>query len=87
MKGKIVLIVLLVLLLIGVVGTVTAGATQKPTPPQIQAWGIPNPSGYQPDCGTEPANSVSCGVMCYYITEDAVENEHELSCLAVWFTE
>ncbi len=87
MKNKLWLIVLLVFLTIGIVGTVTASAAQKPTPPTIQTWGIPNPVGYTHDCGPEPANAVSCGAICYYIAEDSTTNQHELSCIPAWFTE
>ena len=87
MKNKLWLILILVLLTGGVVGTVTTNAAQRPVPPNIQTFGIPNPVGYSHDCGPEPANAVSCGAICYYIAEDATANQHELSCLPAWFTE
>jgi hypothetical protein len=83
MKNKLWLVLLLVLLIVGIVGTVTTNAAQRPTPPNIQTFGIPNPVGYTPDCGPEPENAVSCGVICYY-TDSLPPG---LSCLPVWFSE
>ena len=87
MKNKLLLVLILLIIAIGIIGTLDASAMQKPVPPTIQTYGIPNPVGYTPDCGTEPANAVSCGVMCYSISEDATANQWELSCIPAWFLE
>jgi hypothetical protein len=87
MKSKLFLGLILLIIVIVIVGTLDASAMQKPVPPQIETYGIPNPVGYTPDCGTEPANAVSCGVMCYSISEDATANQWELSCIPAWFLE
>ena len=87
MKNKLLLFLILLIIVIGIVGTLDASAMQKPVPPTIQTYGIPNPVGYAVDCGTEPANAVSCGVICYYISEDATANQWELSCVPAWFTQ
>ena len=86
MKSKLFLGLILLIIVIVIVGTLDASAMQKPVPPQIETYGIPNPVGYTPDCGTEPAGAVSCGVICYYIVEDA-PFQHELSCVPAWFTQ
>jgi hypothetical protein len=83
MKSKFVLVLILVLLFVGIVGTVTTNAAQRPMPPTIQTFGIPNPVGYTPDCGPEPETTVSCGVICYY-TDTLPPG---LSCLPAWFLE
>lgn len=83
MKNRLWLIAILVLLIIGLVGTVTASASQRPVPPAIQTYGIPVTNGYAHDCGTMPTGATSCGVVCYYITE---ESGYELSCVPAWFT-
>jgi len=50
----------------------------RPEPPDIQVWGIPDPQGGEP---SECAGEVGCGVMCYYIGEDAAANQFELACI------
>lgn len=61
----------------------TATGVSRPVPPQIEVWGVPDPDGGEPaECVGQPG----CGVLCYYIAENAVENQHELSCMA-WIFE
>jgi len=55
----------------------------RPEPPTIETWGIPDPAGGEPaECAGQPG----CGVMCFYVSEDAAANEFELSCVA-WIFE
>lgn len=50
----------------------------RPQPPHIETWGIPDPPGGEPaGC----AGQSNCGVMCYYISENAAANQFELSCI------
>ncbi len=59
--------------------TATPAPAPRPEPPQIETWGIPDPPGGEPaGCAGQPG----CGVMCYYIGENATENQYELSCVA-----
>ncbi len=87
MKNRLLLVLIVLIIVVGIIGTLDASAMQKPVPPTIQTYGIPSPVGYAVDCGDEPTNAVSCGVICYYISEDATANQHELSCLPAWFLE
>jgi hypothetical protein len=58
--------------------TPTADPDPRPAPPHIQEWGIPDPQGGEPaGC----AGQDGCGVMCYYVSENATENQFELSCV------
>lgn len=58
--------------------TVTPGPIVRPQPPHIDVWGIPDPQGGEPaECAGEP----NCGLMCFYISEDAAANQYELSCV------
>lgn len=87
MKNRLLFGLIVLIIAIGIIGTYDASAMQKPVPPQIETYGIPNPVGYAVDCGAEPSNAVSCGVICYYISEDATANQWELSCVTAWFLE
>lgn len=50
----------------------------RPAPPHIQEWGIPDPQGGEPaGC----AGQDGCGLMCFYISEDATANQYEMSCV------
>lgn len=63
--------------------TTTPSAPERPLPPQIETWGIPDPQGGEPaGCAGQPG----CGVMCFYVSENAAANEFELSCMA-WIFE
>ncbi len=56
----------------------TADPDPRPAPPYIQEWGIPDPQGGEPaGC----AGQTGCGVMCFYVGENATENQFELSCV------
>ena len=87
MKNKLLFGLILLIIAIGISGTLDASAMQKPVPPTIQTYGVPNPVGYAVDCGDEPTGAVSCGVLCFYISEDATANQWELSCVPAWFLE
>lgn len=92
-----VLSILLFGILVGVAGAIysaPAGAIAAPTitpavpeprpePPTIETWGIPDPQGGEP---AECAGQAGCGVMCFYVSENAAANEFELSCIA-WIFE
>lgn len=92
-----ILSVLLVGIVVGVAGmlfSAPAGAIAAPTatltvpeprpePPEIKTWGIPDPAGGEP---AECAGQAGCGVMCYYVSENAAANQYELSCTA-WIFE
>lgn len=60
----------------------TGTPAPRPEPPHIESWGIPDPAGGQP---AECAGQVGCGVMCFYVSENAAANEFELSCIAWTF--
>lgn len=77
-----IIFVLLLGFLIGAVAfgfvPVLAGVDSRPQPPTIQVYGFPDPQGGEPvECAGQP----NCGLMCFYISEDAVTNQYELSCV------
>ena len=95
-KNNLFVVLLLVLgIAVGVTGAIvtdsaamaiaapTATPAPRPEPPQIETWGIPDPAGGKP---AECADVANCGLMCFYISEDAAANQHELSCIA-WIFE
>lgn len=74
----------LALALLGLLVGVTADAqSERPLPPDIQLYGFPDPSGGGP---AACHGQIGCGTMCFYITENATENEYELSCVPWIFT-
>lgn len=85
MKNKLLLVLIILMIVVGIAGasSVTTNAAQRPVPPVIQTYGIPNPTGYAHDCGPMPTNGVSCGAICYY-TETTPP---ALSCVPAWFLE
>lgn len=84
---KLVYAVLVALVVIALVmmgsGLAQAGGTQRATPPQIEVYGLPYPAGGEP---AACAGQDGCGTMCFYISENAVENQYELSCIG-WIFE
>lgn len=95
LQSRLMQIVLILFLVGAVMGVVlaqpqSAGALPAPTvtpalrpePPAIETWGIPDPAGGEP---AECAGQAGCGVMCFYVSENAAANEFELSCMAWLF--
>lgn len=85
---KILLYIVLIAALVVMAATAVAASVERvpdprPEPPTIEVYGYPDPGGGEPAaCAGEPG----CGVMCFYITENAADNQHELSCMA-WIFE
>ncbi len=97
-NGLLIMLILVLGIVVGVSGVVVTNSAAmaiaaptatppvpdpRPEPPTIETWGSPDPVGGEPSgCAGQPG----CGVMCFYVSEDAAANQHELSCVA-WIFE